>query len=791
MPTERSVRTLLVIPPGGYYAARWRRGTLMPPLGVTALATFLRSHGVHADILDAHVQGLSWGGLRRALRSARPRVVGVHMATETRFRSFRTIRLAKEELPDCVTVAGGPHPSLAAEDTLRHLKPLDVVVRGEGEQTLLDLCRHIEQGEGLQGISGTTVRAGGRIVRAPDRPVIADLDALPIPDRSLLDWQRYRFTLDVPGEGPRPAANLSGSRGCPFGCVFCAASAMWGKAVRFASPERIVEEAERLVDQLGVTAFWFCDDTFTLEEVRVRAVCRLLRRHCPDVKWFCQARVGTVSRALLREMRDAGCCRIGVGVESGSPQVLAASGKGIRLEDAVALLSWCPELGIVAHPFFILGHPGETREDARKTMEMARSLDAHHEVSLSLMHIYPGTELERVAKAKGILPRRFSWALERPRGITILPHVQGHVPLFIDRLRLHDMMALIAGWRGTRRYVRLRELPRLLAIGPSPGELIRSSPRRVGHVGAAPYLARAALARFGLGSGVLPPLPLRLWIEPTNRCNLACSVCPQASAPSMATGNMTLDLFRAVVDEASGAVHDITLHHRGEPLLHPELPDMIEYAKRRRLRIRLHTNGTLLRVGRVAGLLDGGVDFLSVSFRDRDDAIENTRRLLAMKQARGLRTPFVQVELLDSTPQAAQVKESLEREFRSLPLDRIVLKKTHNWAGSGPGNGAVRLRTPCLFPWSALVVLWNGDVTPCPQDFHGELVLGNVNRESLAAIWKGAALERLRQALRQRRFSALDPCRRCDMLARPGLFGVPLAGMRTVLTDFVSRRLPV
>ena len=251
---------------------------------------------------------------------------------------------------------------------------------------------------------------------------------------------------------------------------------------------------------------------------------------------------------------------------------------------------------------------------------------------------------------------------------------------------------------------------------------------------------------------------------------------------------MDFDLFEKIIDEAEGHVHDVTVHHRGESLLHPDIFRMIEHASDCGLRTRLHTNATLLDEDKSARLLGSGLDFLSFSFRDVGKTIENMRGFLLTKRHLRARKPFTQIEILDIRPDAKRVKKELEREFRSLPLDRIVLKKPHNWAGAWRGLGTIEPKTPCLFPWFALVVLWNGDVLPCPQDFSGKLRLGNIRNESLEDIWRGRRLNDIRSLMKQRRFDGLDPCRKCDMLSRRSFLGIPWSSLTTAFDQVFPRR---
>ena len=592
----------------------------MPPLGLASLATVLREAGFAVEVIDAHIEELSWRGLRGRLRECKADVLGVTFTTETRFHGFRAIREARRALPDAHIVAGGPHATLACEDTLPGVPDLDIIVHGEGEKTIVELGQALQTGAALSAVKGISFRKDDTLVHNPPQPPIEDLDSLPIADRRLLAWDKYNFCLDVPGEGLVPAANMFTSRGCPFGCHFCSSSAFWGKCVRTHSVARVLDEIAYLMNELGVQAIWFCDDTFTLSRRRVEEICAGLLSKNLHISWFCEVRGDTVDRELLKLMRRAGCRRIGMGVESGSERIRAdVLKKSIMDENIRKLLGWCSELGIAAHPFFILSHPTETVEEARKTVRLLKEFARKHEVALSLLHIYPGTALEKFARCKGILPPSFRWSSHQQPGVRVLPTAQGEVPIFLDRLTMSNLadLALQCGaqvgnfpWKraavslGSIRTAR-QLADHLIVVNRTLAQRVaRSHPLNLAR-GSAAYRRKALR---------LSHKPVRLWVEPTNHCNLKCSMCPQSSSRQLAKGYMDFSLFQTIIEEARQFGSEIVLHHRGESLLHPQFFKMARFAQEAGLRTRLHTNATLLDVERSRALLGSGIDVVCFSF---------------------------------------------------------------------------------------------------------------------------------------------------------------------------------
>ncbi len=298
-------------------------------------------------------------------------------------------------------------------------------------------------------------------------------------------------------------------------------------------------------------------------------------------------------------------------------------------------------------------------------------------------------------------------------------------------------------------------------------------------------------------------MPVRLWIEPTSFCNLACVMCPNKDLSRDEKGYMDFDLFRKIIDEAKGWAFDVHLMHRGESLLHPEFFRMVAYAKEAGLVTRFHTNGTLLDEDKARRLIASGLDQFAFSFDgfdkesyekirvkgDFDRTVGNIVRFLEIKKELGAKKPFTVLELIYFADVFEKVgrrgqKEFLDR-FKGLPLDEVKVKKLHNWAGDE--GGAVRHKhySPCTFLWQALVIFWDGSVLPCPQDFFGCAELGNAKDTSLAGIWNGDKMVDLRKKILARDFKDLPTCAACDRPWRPQILGVP----KEYLGRFLFKRM--
>ncbi|MBN1551106.1 cobalamin-dependent protein [bacterium] len=461
------MKVLLIVPPGGYYAERWSGGVLMAPLGIGYVAACLEVSECDVEILDAHVNHLNDNDIARFVEQGKPDIVGLTFTTENRFEAFATARAIKSAAPFVHLTAGGPHVSLAAEDTLEGVDAIDSVVVGEGEKTFCELVSAFSVGglKALHKVHGIVFRnEKGDIFRTEKRAQIENLDEIPFPARHLYPSpDHYNFSFDVPGKGKRRFANLMTSRGCPCACNFCATPKVWGRKVRMRSPENIISEIDMLVENQHAEALWFFDDTFNTSPKRVEEICRRMKERRFELPWFCEVRVDVMTKPLLAAMRDAGCYTIGFGVESGSQRILDdVIGKHLKLEQVHALYEWCKELDVIANPFFIISHPTETWEEAQQTLDLIKQFKEKSHVSMAFLHVYPGTALEVTARENGTLPDGFKWHHEHRNDVKTLASAQGNVPIFMDRLSWAQISDLLFEWATMQKYSVWRKIPRVV-----------------------------------------------------------------------------------------------------------------------------------------------------------------------------------------------------------------------------------------------------------------------------------------------------------------------------------------
>jgi len=357
------------------------------PLGLGYVAAVLRDAGHSVSLLDPEAQGMGAEELRCRLRELVPDIVGISCSTPNFDSARQLAKLAHEEL-DCPVVLGGAHASAMPEFTAQHYPEFDVVVFGEGEHTMLELCDVLEAGRCLEDVKGVAYREDGRVVKTDPRPWIGELDSLPFPARDLVDFGRYRPQANL--DRGRRSATLMTSRGCPYHCIYCASFLTLGHKWRAHSLAYVQREIEHLVGTFGVDYLLFQDDTFTLDASRVTQLCRWMIERRLNLKWWCLSRVNTVTRDLLEVMQEAGCCSISYGIEAGDPEIMKGIKKGITLEQCRQALRITNELGIMSQCFFMMGFPADTKETVQKTIDFAKELGPGL-ASFSTLIPYPGT----------------------------------------------------------------------------------------------------------------------------------------------------------------------------------------------------------------------------------------------------------------------------------------------------------------------------------------------------------------------------------------------------------------
>lgn len=358
-----------------------------PPLGISYIAASLQKAGY-----DVHLIDCTFLDKKEALKQAlaiRADVVGIYCMVSMIDECLWFARQLRAQ--SRLLVAGGPLPTCNPES---FLEIFDVVVRGEGEQTMPDVLRAFAESTDLANISGIVYRTEadwpikGKLIYTSERSFTKDLDTIIFPARELLPNESY-IRIGKKKYGYSITTVMS-TRGCPYRCEFCS-NVVFGGSYRERSPKNVVDEIE-IALSLGYERISFADDVFTMKKERVILVCQEIKRRGLQFNWECLGRVDAMDYSMALEMKEAGCKRIFFGIESGSDLTLEVMNKQITTEQACRAVNDAHRAGLQVGAFFIICYPGDTDDTVLKTLHFATTLPLDY-IGLSMPYPLPGTDL--------------------------------------------------------------------------------------------------------------------------------------------------------------------------------------------------------------------------------------------------------------------------------------------------------------------------------------------------------------------------------------------------------------
>ena len=347
-----------------------------PPAWVAYLAGALRDAGF-ADVhfIDAMTDDLSEDELRARLTAMQPDIVGTTAITPAIYIAEQTLQLAQEVCPDAITILGGVHATFMYKQVLTEAPWIDAIVRGEGEEIIVELVRAIADGRWPQQrhrIKGIAYRSGREIVATPAAPTVKNLDGIN-PDWNVLDWDKYKY---IPLNKRVAIPNMA--RGCPFTCSFCSQWKFW-RDYRVRDPKKVVDEIENLVTEHGVGFFILADEEPTINRKKFNEFCdELIARDLPDkVQWGINTRVTDILRDEhnLKHWRKAGLVHVSLGTEAAAQMKLDLFNKETRVDDNRRAIELLKKADIFVEAQFIVGLENETAETLEETYRFAREWD--------------------------------------------------------------------------------------------------------------------------------------------------------------------------------------------------------------------------------------------------------------------------------------------------------------------------------------------------------------------------------------------------------------------------------
>lgn len=367
-----------------------------PPLGILYCASTLKAQSPHEVwVIDAMAEQLDFEAIVRRVVAINPDVVGISAWTDFWYPAYRTGQLIKEALPQTHLSYGGPHLGIYPQQTLA-VPFVDSVIVGDGEMPFLYLCNMVANGAVDNSVSGLHVKPHEVKLGNELFFIQGSLDELPNPDRTLLPVQNYGSVL---AKGDLVTTMIT-SRGCPYLCTFCKLNFQKTLA---RSAEDVLEEF-REIHALGIREVEIYDDTFTWSKKRLVEICEGLIKADFGITFAVRDRVSSqsVDPETLRLLYRAGCRRIHYGIESGVPHVIEKMKKKITVDQAARAVTLAKEAGITVLVYFMFGNLGESRDDMKRTIDFALSLDADF-AQFSITIPYAGTEMYDEALAEGII----------------------------------------------------------------------------------------------------------------------------------------------------------------------------------------------------------------------------------------------------------------------------------------------------------------------------------------------------------------------------------------------------
>jgi anaerobic magnesium-protoporphyrin IX monomethyl ester cyclase len=437
------MRILLINPPQTFYSgSEPPAGNL--PIGLMYIAAVLQKGGFPVELLDAFFLGdgleqtgktvtigLSFEQIKQEIQKRRPDIIGIAGPFTSQIgNAIETSRAAKEANPNILTIVGGPHVTLVPKEFLEEAQTVDIAVCGEGEYAMLEIAQHFEAKKPLNAIKGIAYRQTSGVTVNPRRPFLTNLDELPYPAYDLVEMEQYLNPKQIGYRSfQNRAISMITSRGCPFNCCFCAVHLHMGQGFRAHSAGYVLDHIQHVVDKYRIKNIFFEDDNLTLDLKRFEAICDGLIERKIKIGWETPngVRADCLSMALLKKMKQSGAKSIFVGVESGDQQILdSVICKSLDLNRVVEFAKNAKEIGLKTGAFYIIGFPGETKENMQHTVDFALELKRKYDVGMHLFMATPsyGTRLYEDCKAKGYIEADLSWnafaQARQPKGMPLI-----------------------------------------------------------------------------------------------------------------------------------------------------------------------------------------------------------------------------------------------------------------------------------------------------------------------------------------------------------------------------------
>ncbi|EKD49932.1 MAG: magnesium-protoporphyrin IX monomethyl ester (oxidative) cyclase [uncultured bacterium] len=359
------------------------------PLNLAYIGAVLREDGFDVSCFNLQQEDI------KKIDFSKFDVIGITITSSMFPDALNTIKTIKEN-SKAIIVAGGAHATAEPEKIITK-KEIDVAIYGEGEYTMRDICRAVAEGRSFDKIKGLAFKNSlGKIVKNPPRPILKDLDTLPFPAKDLFDVTNYPDKKTAYGD-------IIATRGCPFKCTNCKPGLDLIAPYRIRKVEKVVDELEENIKRYGVKHFTFSDSELAGPPKWTINLCKEIINRKLKITFSCNGRTDQVNKEVLTYLKRAGCVFIGYGIESGSEHILNdILKKGINLDQTRKVIDMTVKSGIGTGSWFMIGIPGEKKEDIVKSVSYAKTLNAST-IELSIATPWPATGFYETCKKNGWL----------------------------------------------------------------------------------------------------------------------------------------------------------------------------------------------------------------------------------------------------------------------------------------------------------------------------------------------------------------------------------------------------
>jgi radical SAM superfamily enzyme YgiQ (UPF0313 family) len=340
------------------------------PLGILYISAYLKREGFDVELYDSTFK--SFDQQKQRILEVKPDVIAIYCNLMTKLNVLPLMRFIKDspELAHLKIILGGPEPPFYAEDFLN--AGADIIVEGEGEATMKELCIELQKpSPDLNKVNGIVFKnESGALTTTSPREKIKDIDELPFPDRESIDLNLYLYAWK--GMHGYSSVSLNTMRGCPYTCKWCSHS-VYGMSYRRRSPEKTADEIEHIMKSYKPDMLWFVDDVFTISHKWLFRLNEILKERKIKIKFECISRSDRMNEEVVRTLKELGCFRLWIGAESGSQRVLDLMDRRVKADNVRDMIKLTKKFGIEAGTFIMLGYPGETKDDIVQTIEHLKS----------------------------------------------------------------------------------------------------------------------------------------------------------------------------------------------------------------------------------------------------------------------------------------------------------------------------------------------------------------------------------------------------------------------------------